>query len=709
MNRIHPLGSMKTRRFGLAVGLTLFSLASGMWGQEFAPHIGYVYPAGGQQGTTVQVTIGGQYLVEPTAAYVSGTGVQAEVLPTEPVIGGKEAADLRERLKQLRQKKTDTQVMREIQAIRHKLAVFEKSRVTPAMGETVSVRITIAPNATPGNREIRLGTATGLTNPLIFQVGQLPEFRESDPSGDDDWVRTQKSINDAQLRAAADRASRPPVAVTLPATLNGQILPGEVDRFQFRARRGQKIVVATSARELLPYIADAVPGWFRIAVALFDAQGKELRMSDEDRTRIDPVVRYEIPADGDYVLEIKDALYRGRADFVYRVRVGELPFPTGVFPLRPTIADNLPEIFAVPTNMQTVTLPVIINGRINQPGEAAVFQFEGHAGQTVVAEVMARRLGSPLDSTLMLTDATGKRLAFNDDHEDKGSGLDTHHADSYLSCTLPVSGSYFVRLADAQQKGGPGYSYRLRLSAPQPDFALRVVPSTINIRCNATVPITVYALRKDGFTDAIVVDLKDAPPGFVLAGGTIPANQDNVQCTLTAPATPTKTPVSLRLEGRATIQGKMLVHPAVPAQDLTQAFAYRHLVPSDDLLVAVVERFAPDSPAKLLSPVPLRIPTQGTVRVRFNTPRYSSFDTAQIRLADPPEGITIQNTSWLRDGLEIVIGSDPAKVKPGLQGNLIATFVAKDPTPPGAPRINPKRVPLGCLPAIPFEVVKGQR
>lgn len=709
MNWIHPLRFMKTRRFGLAVGLTLFSLASGMWGQEFAPHIGYVYPAGGQQGTTVQVTIGGQYLVEPTAAYVSGTGVQAEVLPSEPVIGGKEAADLREQLKQLRQKKPDARVLKEIQAIRHKLAVFENSRVTPAIGETVSVRITIAPNATPGNREIRLGTATGLTNPLIFQVGQLPEFRESGPSRDDDWVRTQKSVNDAQLRAAPDRASRPPLAVTLPATLNGQILPGEVDRFQFRARRGQKIVVAASARELLPYIADAVPGWFRIAVALFDAQGKELRISDEDRTRIDPVVRYEIPADGDYVLEIKDALYRGRADFVYRVRVGELPFPTGVFPLRPTVADNLPEIFAAPTNMQTITLPVIINGRINQPGEATVFRFEGRAGQTVVAEVMARRLGSPLDSTLMLTDATGKRLAFNDDHEDKGSGLDTHHADSYLSCTLPVSGSYFVHLADAQQKGGPGYSYRLRLSPPQPNFALRVVPSTINIRANATVLVTVYALRKDGFSDAIAVELKDAPPGFVLTGGNIPANQDKVQCTLTAPATPTKTPVSLRLEGRVTIQGKMLVRPAVPAEDMTQAFAYRHLVPSDDLLVAVTGRFAPDSPAKILSATPVKIPMQGTVRVRFSTPRYSSFDTTQIRLADPPAGITLKEVSWLRNGLELVIESDAATVKPGLQGNLIATFVAEDPTPPGAPRINPKRVPLGCLPAIPFEIVKGER
>ena len=40
-----------------------------------------------------------------------------------------------------------------------------------------------------------------------------------------------------------------------------------------------------------------------------------------------------MPADGEYIVEIKDAIYRGREDFVYRVAIGEFPFVTGVFPL----------------------------------------------------------------------------------------------------------------------------------------------------------------------------------------------------------------------------------------------------------------------------------------------------------------------------------------------------------------------------------------
>ena len=46
-----------------------------LWAQSRAPHIGFVYPAGGRQGDTFQIEIGGQYLDGVTGAYVSGGGV----------------------------------------------------------------------------------------------------------------------------------------------------------------------------------------------------------------------------------------------------------------------------------------------------------------------------------------------------------------------------------------------------------------------------------------------------------------------------------------------------------------------------------------------------------------------------------------------------------------------------------------------------------
>ena len=42
---------------------------------------------------------------------------------------------------------------------------------------------------------------------------------------------------------------------------------------------------------------------------------------------------YDVPADGKYQLQVKDAIYRGREDFVYRISIAQKPFITSAFPL----------------------------------------------------------------------------------------------------------------------------------------------------------------------------------------------------------------------------------------------------------------------------------------------------------------------------------------------------------------------------------------
>ena len=53
-----------------------------------------------------------------------------------------------------------------------------------------------------------------------------------------------------------------------------------MDRFRFRARRGQQVVIETYARSLIPYLADAVPGWFQATLALYDDKGKEVARAE---------------------------------------------------------------------------------------------------------------------------------------------------------------------------------------------------------------------------------------------------------------------------------------------------------------------------------------------------------------------------------------------------------------------------------------------
>jgi hypothetical protein len=349
-----------------------------------------------------------------------------------------------------------------------------------------------------------------------------------------------------------------------------------------------------------------------------------------------------------------------------------------------------------------------VNGRINAPGDCDVFRFEGRAGEKIIAEIYARRLNSPLDSVLRLTDAAGKELAFNDDHEDRSAGLYTHHADSWLSATLPAAGVYYLHLADVQHKGGPDYAYRLRIGPPRPDFDLRIVPSSINVRLGATVPITVCAVRKDGFDGEITLTLKDAPKGFALSGGRIPAHEDQVRLTLTAGSTPQEAPISLSVEGHATIQGQQVSRPAVPAEDMVQAFAYHHLVPARELNVALIGRYSPKTTPKFLGAPVLKIPAGGTATVRIALPMRQFSGTVQFELSDPPDGIVVKSVSPSDNGAELVLQNDAAKAKPGLQGNLIFVVstekaVAKA---KGKAQAKQRRVPFATLPALPFEIVE---
>ncbi|MCC6127177.1 MAG: PPC domain-containing protein [Pirellulales bacterium] len=739
--------------------------------QQNAPRIGYLYPAGGRQGETFQITVGGQFLDEEAKVFVSGGGIRAKVVSLVKPLNPRQINELRQKIEELQKQPRNPALVKEMVEIRQKLAAA-RNLMNPGIAEKATLEIVVDAGAALEPRELRLETANGLSNPLAFHVGQLSEFREKEPE------KTDEPPFAAGLRRNFNPPPRKPeieMNFALPAVLNGQILPGDVDRYRFQARKGRQLVVAVAARKLIPYLADAVPGWFQAAAALYDSSGNELAYDDDYRFHPDPVLSCKIPRDGAYVLEIRDALYRGREDFVYRIVVGELPFVSSIFPLggpagaqtavdltgwnlplnkltvdadllAPKTAssngaasrifpisvnkkgtllldrlsfavDTLPECREIepnnaPAAAQSVALPIVVNGRIDAPGDLDIFRFEGRAGQKIVAQVDARKLGSPLDSTLKLADADGRQLAINDDCADKGDGLSTHHADSYLTAELPAAGAYYFSLGDAQHKGGAEYAYRLRLGAPRPDFALRVVPSAINVRAGGSVPITVYALRKDGFAGDILLSLKNAPKGFSLSRDPrIPAKEDQVKITLTAPQFSSPEPISFDVEGRAVIDGREIVRQAVPADDLMQAFFYHHLVPAERLLVTVIRRVPPQLQLRYAGQGLLKIPAGQTAALRFSGPRGPMLNQLQLTLKDPPEGIIVEKVSSGSEGLDLLLHADAEKVKSGQKGNLLVdvSIERSITSEKGKPQTGKRRVPLGTLPAIPFEITDPVR
>ncbi|MDD4869166.1 MAG: hypothetical protein PHR77_01300 [Kiritimatiellae bacterium] len=523
-----------------------------------------------------------------------------------------------------------------IELIQRRFAEDERTPAVRSQTELVFAEITVAPDAKPGRREIRVITKRGISNPLPFYVGQVPEV-------------ARKPMKTMQLPVLGKeylaQRKRPPaeeeLLVTVPCTMNGQIAAGEVNRYRFQANKGQRLIISAKARALGPYVPDGVPGWFQAVLKLRDANGKEMAYNDDFRSDPDPLIYFEVPEDGEYLLTINEALFRGRESFVYRITVGELPFVTSIFPLggrvgepvkiemngwnleKTTLApppkdakpghhliaatngklvsnyvpfalDTLPECMDQesndePSKAQKVNLPIIINGRADRPGDWDIFEVAGKAGETIVAEVYARRLGSPFDSFLKVTGADGKILALNDDHYDAASGLNTDHADSYIMVKLPADGKYFIHLGDTPRRAGKEYAYRLRISQPQPDFALRLIPSRISMPSKGSAAVTVFAIRRDGFDGPIKLGFKDLPQGFESSGATLAAKQDAVGLAVKTSLTEIEKPVNLTVVGSAKIGDREVVQEAAPSEDRMQAFLWRHLLPAETLPALVYD------------------------------------------------------------------------------------------------------------------------
>jgi len=119
-------------------------------------------------------------------------------------------------------------------------------------------------------RELRLATPSGLTNPLIFQVGQLTILKGPAKS---------RAMRPSQGREEGHPAATVPGAGASPER-RAPRPPERPDRTRRRGPlpvpglKGQRIVAAASVRELIPYISDAVPGWFPGGLALYERPGQ---------------------------------------------------------------------------------------------------------------------------------------------------------------------------------------------------------------------------------------------------------------------------------------------------------------------------------------------------------------------------------------------------------------------------------------------------
>jgi hypothetical protein len=360
----------------------------------------------------------------------------------------------------------------------------------------VQATVKIAADCRLGEHAFRVRTASGVSDLKTIWVGALPVVQEVEPNNE----------------------FAKPQPIPLNCTVHGTITSEDVDYFAVEAKKGQRISVEIEGVRVATDIG--VGNLFDPFIAILDAKRFELATSDDTPLlKQDGFLSILAPADGKYMIQVRESSYQGNAGCHYRLHVGTFPRPMAIFPLGgkpgeevevrflgdpageikkkiklpaepdtqfiihaedaggispsglPFRVSTLPNVTEVEPNDTVATatkgeVPGAFNGIIDKPGDIDFYRFAAKKGQVFDVHCYARRLGSPLDPVMYIYNDKGAALAGNDDMP--GS------PDSYIRFSVSADGEYLLSVTDHLKKGGPTYVYRVEAAPVQPHVEVAV-------------------------------------------------------------------------------------------------------------------------------------------------------------------------------------------------------------------------------------------
>lgn len=451
--------------------------------QGFAapPKVDYLFPAGGQRGTTVNVTATGTFERWPVKAWADNPGVAVKA--------GKGKGEL---------------------------------------------SITIAKDAEPGLASIRLYDEQGASVARPFFVGVLPDVLEQEPN--DDPRKPQVLLGSCVVNGRLDKvnevdtfALKATKGQTLVASLEAQrTLRSPMDGvLQIVSEAGVVLEQNDDYHGFDPQIAFSVPkdGTYLVRVFAFpDKADSSIRFAGKDTF----VYRLTVTT-GPYV-EYAYPLSVPRNGGAVELVGWNLPDALRTFSVKPQGAARTMKVFdsaiaepitvrlegqpaivktkATREQPQKVVPPLTITGRLDHKGDVDVYEWEAKKGQKVPIKIEARTLGFPLEPALRVTDAAGKMLM---QAQAKAIG-----ADPTLDFAPTADGTYRIEVRDLFGDAGLRHVYRLRIGPVEPDFDLKVADDRFTLMPAKPLEIPVTITRLGGYKGEIALSVEGLPKGVAM-------------------------------------------------------------------------------------------------------------------------------------------------------------------------------------------------
>jgi hypothetical protein len=438
-------------------------------------------------------------------------------------------------------------------------------------------KVTLPAGAPLGIGCLVLADGKGISEPLFILVDDLPSVLDN--SGNHDLATAQE--------------------VQLPIGIDGYCDGTTFDYYRFTAKAGQRIAGDVLATRL---------GWdFDPVVRLLDAAGNEVFRGDDDPSSgADTRFVFTAPADGQYVLELRDNRYK--AGGRYRVRLGDLPLVStpsplaisagaashvgfagplveGIMPLTvlaplsagrqsldlsartPTsqaagygtlYASDLPVFGETapadkPDDASAAAIPGVVTGTLEASKDRDLFQFTAVKGTPVNFRSISKTAGSGAILMLRLLNAAGAQVA-----ESPIGDSD----EPVLQFTIPEDGVYKLSVEELAGRGGADYTYAVEArTGPQFTLQLKADPAQNRIKHvlsggDGALHLDVQCARF-AYAGPITLQIESDRPGWQVFNNVIPANANEVRLYIVTPLDLAPADLAaIRIVGRADDSGK---------------------------------------------------------------------------------------------------------------------------------------------------------
>ena len=518
---------------------------------QLVPEIGYVYPAGGRSGTTVDVVLGGYDWTPDMQLFVHDPRIKLEIVgPPSQVL---------------------------ISEPPYWFGYKARGFAWPLARE-FKAKLTIPADVPPGLVKWQVANANGASPIGTFHVGNVPEVVEN-----------------------AKRKTAQPLPA-LPVTVLGQVRRiEEIDRYQFSVPKAGPVTIELLAR---PF-GSMLHGMLQVR----DASGK-LLLDVSDSEGRDITTTFVAQADAKYELSLHDLDFAGDRSYVYRLTLTAGPHVIAAYPAAgkrgetrkvefvgvgvatggpllesvtrdvvfPTAADATSFAYSLETPFGNakphtllvsdvaeqvkpagaalpLTAPVAVTGFLETRFGTDTFTLELKKGEKWELNAIARAIGSPLDLELQVLGPDGKQVATNDD--EKGT------TDASLSLAVAADGAHRVIVSDRSGKSGSRTAnYRLSIESPREDIAL-TFPTQLPIVVGTVAKLAIKVVRDGGFAGPIPLTLAGLPAGVTVPPDlAIPEKKNDLVIDLTCAADAATTASLCTMTATPTLNGQLSTRKA---------------------------------------------------------------------------------------------------------------------------------------------------